>query len=170
MKPKKPRFLPALHSPTAVFSPCQTWRYVLARTWNPNLPRLVTIGLNPSVADESQDDNTLRRCISFAKDWGFGTHVMLNMFGYRSTDPRGLNSVSDPNGPDNDRWISTEVAKADMVIVAWGANRHTFARAPTVLGMIPEPYCLGTTKGGSPKHPLYVVGSQEPVPFLWPQS
>lgn len=127
----------------------------------------MTIGLNPSVADESQDDNTLRRCINFAKDWGFGSHVMLNMYGFRDKKPKGLATVADPNGPDNDRWISTEVAKAAKVVVAWGSHKSTHARALHVLSMIPEPYCLGTTKGGSPRHPLYVLGSQEPVPFSW---
>lgn len=166
---KKPRFLPALHNPTAVFSPCQTWRYVLARTWNPDLPRLLVIGLNPSVASETQDDNTIRRCIGFARDWGYGTYTMCNAFGLRSTDPAGLLAVSDPNGLENDQYIYEQSRLAAMVLVAWGAHKLMKKRARHVLKLLDkQPYCLGTTKKGFPKHPLYVIGTRKPEPYPWP--
>jgi len=77
----------------ARFSPCSTWRYSLTRKWNA-LPLLGFIGLNPSTADETEDDPTIRRCIGFARDWGFGGIVMLNLFAYRSTDPRQLRELA----------------------------------------------------------------------------
>lgn len=160
------RTFAAKHPGTAEFSPCEKYRYTLSRTWNESKGTVVFCGLNPSTATHDKDDPTIARCINFAKSWGFGRYVMLNMFGFRSTDPKGLDAVDDPNGPDNDYWIRHEVAKADLVIVAWGANKHTAARAKAVLEMIPQPFCLGTTKRGSPRHPLYVLGSQNPVPFL----
>jgi len=166
VKPKTPRILPALHNPTAMFSPCETWRYVLSRTWNPNLPRLLVIGLNPSVASETQDDPTIRRCINFAKDWGFGSYVMCNAFGLRSTDPAGLLAVDDPNGPDNDRHIYEQSRQAEMILVAWGANRLMKKRSRQVIKLLGrDPHCLGVTKSGSPRHPLYVPGKVKPVPY-----
>ena len=161
------RTFTAKHPGTAEFSPCERYRYTLSRTWDASKGTVVFVGLNPSTATHLIDDPTILRCINFAKSWGYGRYVMLNMYGFRSTDPRGLATVADSNGPDNDRWISTEVAKAAKVVVAWGSHKSTHARALHVLSMIPEPYCLGTTKGGSPRHPLYVVGSTEPVPFSW---
>lgn len=153
---------------SAEFSPCRKYRYVLTRTWNARLPTVVFVGLNPSVADLTQDDNTIRRCINFAKSWGYGRYVMLNAFGFRSTDPEGMAAVDDPNGPDNDRWIRQEVERATLVVVAWGSHKSVRHRAAEVLAMIPAPHCLGTTKNGSPKHPLYVIGTRKPEPYSTP--
>ena len=75
---------------SATFSPCRRWRYTLLRRWEPaNLIVVAFIGLNPSTADETLDDPTIRRCIGFAKAWGAGGMYMLNLFGWRSTDPAG---------------------------------------------------------------------------------
>lgn len=149
----------------AIFSSCRTWRYQLDRCWIADAPTLVFIGLNPSTADETMDDPTIRRCISFAKRDGFGRCVMLNLFGYRSTDPRRLHTTTDPVGPDNDSTITSCVNEAATVVVAWGAHSHPMikSRSEAVLRLIDRPKCLGLTKGGSPKHPLYVPGNQ---PFL----
>src|SRR5579859_5937119 len=89
----------------ATFSACRTYRYRLWRSWEPRGSRCVFVGLNPSTADESTDDATIRKCVGFAKRWGFGAIEVVNLFAYagvRSTDPRSLLGVSDPVGPDND--------------------------------------------------------------------
>lgn len=151
----------------ATFSPCRTWRYTLWREWDADKPTVAFIGLNPSTADETSDDPTMRRCIAFAKAWGFGRFVMLNLFAFRSTDPKGLRRVPDPIGPENDDWIYTMVDEVQLIVVAWGAHSHPMmkSRAEHVLSLIPIPKCLGTTKGGSPRHPLYVPGNTKLVEY-----
>jgi hypothetical protein len=147
----------ALMDRSAVFSDCRTYRYSLWRIWDEDGPKLNVIGLNPSVADENLDDPTIRRCIGFARDWGYGGLVMTNLFAYRSTDPRGLLAVDDPVGPENDD-ILEFWACAGTPLAAWGA--HPMARARSVQAMRMLSYlefeCLGLTKDGSPRHPLYV--------------
>lgn len=154
----------------AVFSACRTWRYTLRRTWDPNRNRtLNVIGLNPSVASEEIDDPTSRRCIGFAKAWGYGQLVMTNLFAYRSTDPAGLLSAADPIGPDNDVHLYEQARRASGVLVAWGAHPSAVERAIDVLELLNAPgialTCLGTTNGGAPRHPLYVRADVRPAPF-----
>lgn len=168
---RKPRIIPILpgHVPSAEFSDCGLYRYVLRRTWRPG-KTIVFIGLNPSVASNDQDDRTIRRCLDYASRWDdgiYGTYVMLNLHAYRSTDPDVLPKLADPTGPQNDYWISTEVDKAAKVIVAWGGHRSTARRDRRVLSLIDQPYCLGTTAKGAPLHPLYLLKTLEPQPFSW---
>src|SRR5271157_168450 len=85
----------------ATFSLCRTWRYKLWRRWSAAVPMVTFIGLNPSTADEINDDPTVRRCLGFARRWGFGGMSMLNVFAYRSTNPRALRAATDPVGPRN---------------------------------------------------------------------
>src|ERR1700680_4473196 len=119
-----------------VFSPCRTYRYVLVRCWAESLPRIVFIGLNPSTADEHVDDNTIRRLKSFAKQWGFGSMVMLNLFAYRATNPKILTKLPDAAGcPENDRWIELNVNRVKTVVVAWGADKAGGRREKPVLSL-----------------------------------
>src|SRR5687768_16866498 len=109
----------------ARFSACRTYRFELWRIWDEDGPKLNVIGLNPSTADENLDDPTIRRCIGFARDWGFGGLVMTNLFAYRSTDPKGLAAVDDPVGPNNDYHLEI-AACSGTPLAAWGA--HPLAR------------------------------------------
>src|SRR3954467_13679199 len=109
----------------ANFSPCRTWRYELGRRWDYSRPLAMFIGLNPSTADEIEDDPTIRRCVGFAKSWGAGGLLMANIFGLRSTDPNVLYRVSDPMaviGEDNDRFLLAMSAQAEWVVAAWGVH------------------------------------------------
>lgn len=153
----------------AIFSRCRTWRYSLWRVWGDE-PIMMVIGLNPSVADETQDDPTVRRCIRFARDLGYGGLVMTNMFGYRSTDPRGLDKVFDPNGPDNDRSLREIAARAGIVVAAWGADKATRSRLPGLKRVLEDVsiHCLARTKDGLPRHPLYLKASCVPELWEWP--
>lgn len=150
----------------AFFSPCRTWRYSLTRDVAPltGEGRVAFIGLNPSTADEMEDDPTIRRCVDFARRWGFSQLKMLNLFAFRSTDPRGLLEVDDPIGPENDCTIAKVVGGSDLVICAWGAFPAN-DRIQTVLGFVSAPHCLGLTKNGAPRHPLYARATTEPQPF-----
>lgn len=136
----------------AILSPCRTYRYSLSRIWYPHKERIVFIGLNPSTADENVDDHTIRREINFTLYWGYGGFYKVNIFAFRSTDPKGLTSFPDPIGPDNDRHIH-EICKGRKVVAAWGNGGKLFNRANIVKDNIPNLYCFGITKQGEPKHP-----------------
>lgn len=90
---------------TAKLSDCRTYRYELWRTWDESKPYAMFIGLNPSTADETEDDPTIRRCINFAKTWGYGGLCMTNLFAYRATQPEDMKRASDPIGNKNDETL-----------------------------------------------------------------
>lgn len=140
----------------ASFSQCGQYRYALWRQWDRGGPTVLFVGLNPSTADHMRDDPTVRRCIGFARDWGFGRLVVVNLFALRSTSPRALRRAPDPVGPRNDRWIARLAADAELVIAAWGALGNYRDRARLVTSTLSDLYCLGRTRDGSPRHPLYV--------------
>lgn len=143
----------------ALFSPCRTWRYALWRSWSAG-SRVAFIGVNPSTADEHQDDPTIRRCIGFAKHWGYDGLVMLNLFAYRTPYPSVMKVFQDPIGPDNDSAIERLASACSLRIAAWGVNGTFLGRDETVKHMmtrIGKPLsCLGRTAAGHPRHPLYV--------------
>lgn len=147
---------------SAKFSPCRTWRYKLSRIWGPRNGRVVFIGLNPSTADESEDDPTIRRCIGFAKTWGYGGIYMLNLFAFRATDPRDLKRATDPIGPENDKRLVSAAQRANIVVAAWGVHGTLHNRSENFIENVYPWYlrdnlsCLGHTKNGHPKHPLYL--------------
>jgi hypothetical protein len=145
----------------ATFSACRTYRYALWRAWDFQKPTLIVIGLNPSTADEYQDDPTIRRCISFAKREGCGRYVMLNLFGLRATDPKVMKAHREPIGPDNDAAIAAWAAFGNSrIVVAWGVHGTWHNRAAQVCRVLRSLdvhlECFGRTKDGCPKHPLYL--------------
>ena len=151
------------------FSPCRTWRYWLRRSWDAELEPLVVIGLNPSTADENYDDPTVRRCVNYARAWGHGGLVMLNIFAYRSTDPAGLTAPGvSPVGAENDQAL-IEQTMGRRVVCAWGVHGKLLDRGAEVLRLInpgaKEVLCLGVTKEGYPKHPLYLRADLKPIPY-----
>lgn len=141
---------------SAVFSPCRRYRYVLRRIWDRTTPPAMFVGLNPSTADEVKDDPTVRRCIGYARRWGFGGLVMTNIFAFRSTDPNALVELDDPVGPRNDAWLRRLQRRAGVVVAAWGVWGSLGDREGRVMELLDEPWCLGVTKQGSPRHPLYL--------------
>ncbi|MEX0803603.1 MAG: DUF1643 domain-containing protein [Candidatus Binatia bacterium] len=141
---------------TAHFSSCSTYRYNLTRTWDSTLPKILFVGLNPSTADDKSDDPTVRRCIGFAEKWGYGGLVLVNLFAYRATDPAELAKVEDPVGPDNDGWIARQRTRVDCVVSAWGNHGNFMSRDRIVLDCLGKVQCLGITKTGCPRHPLYL--------------
>ena len=153
----------------AVFSEDRRYRYLLTRKVGTSQSRVLFIMLNPSAADEERNDPTIRRCIGFARDWGFGLLEVVNLFALMSTDPRGLLDAEDPVGSDNDATIQSALRRAERVILAWGnhASRHG-ERAAHVTKMaldLSTPHHLGLTKLGFPKHPLLLPGDTRPMPF-----
>lgn len=150
---------------SASISECGSYRYCLRREWDTTLPAVLFVGLNPSTATATIDDPTIRRCVRFAKDWGFGSLVMANLFAYRATDPAVLCSVVDPIGPKNDWWLSFLRSRVELVIAAWGTNGGLLCRDAKVISKLPNLHCLGLTKSGHPRHPLYLPAATEPIRF-----
>jgi hypothetical protein len=126
--------------------------------------------LNPSTATATADDPTIRRCIAFAIDWGYGSLVVCNMFAWRSTDPSVLPTLVDPVGPENDRWIAETAAASALVVACWGATAARYpalrSRADQVLTVLRaqrDVHVIRLTKSGHPEHPLYLPGKLRPV-------
>lgn len=143
----------------AILSKCGLYRYRLTRRWADG-PTMCFIMLNPSTADAQADDPTIRRCIGFAKRENCGALMVANLFALRSTDPENLICADDPVGPDNDHFIQNLVERIDgPIVAAWGSHAMTHYRASDVIDICGSRLkCLGKTKHGSPRHPLYVKG------------
>lgn len=148
----------------AIFSPCNKYRYKLWRIWGKG-EVVAFVGLNPSTADENEDDPTVRRCINFAKTWGFDGLIMLNIFGYRSTDPNGLKAVDDPIGPGNDQALIDGSKQAGITIAAWGSHGGYLDRGRKALKFLTDLHYLKLTQGGFPNHPLYLKADLKPIPW-----
>ena len=149
----------------AIFSKCDQYRYALWRTWTMDLPKLMIVGLNPSTADAQNDDPTIRRCIQFAKDLGFGGVIITNLFAFKSTQPKGLYQSAHPVGPLNNFFLAEFKKISSTVLVAWG-NHGTFKeRNQEVLKLFENPYCLKINKSGHPAHPLYLKKTETLKPF-----
>lgn len=146
---------------SAEISPCGAYRYILTREidcilrWN--RPALF-IMLNPSTADATKDDPTIRRCISFAERECCTSLTVVNLFALRATNPKELLNHKDPIGPFNDLRITEQIQRHKMgiIVAAWGAHPFAKDRAKEVMDRFGPFMCLGTNKDGSPKHPLYV--------------
>lgn len=149
----------------AELSPCKTYRYALWRRWS-DAPPVLFVMLNPSTADASNDDPTIRRCISFARHWGHGSLLVGNLFALRSPYPQDLRAASAPVGPDNDRWLKQLARQSSAVVGAWGNHGSFMDRGQAVAALFPSMMCLGLTRLGQPRHPLYVAADTALVPWL----
>lgn len=170
---------------SAEISECGKYRWWLRRDWqlwNDAGEHVTGKGVccfvmhNPSTADAMQDDPTIRRCINFARAWGYDTLSVRNIYAFRATDPRDLPRTMDEavGGNRGDSELLSALT-ADLVIAAWGSTLpHHGSRERIVLSMFQqfapakEIYCLGTTKDGHPRHPLYVKG--DTMPQLFPPT
>lgn len=147
------------------------YRYHLYRCWDPSVHGLAFVMLNPSTADGTTDDPTIRRCMRFARDLGFGGMYVVNLYAFRATKPADLWKAADPVGPRNDAYLKRAFVAAGAagkpVIAAWGAN----ARPDRVAQVLDLPlareslHALGLTKDGAPRHPLYLRADSRPMPF-----
>lgn len=151
---------------TAIIDGC--YRYLLRREWNVNYPQITFIMLNPSTADREKDDPTIRKCIKFANSWGYGSIEVVNLFAYRATKPCDMFQASDPIGLSNNFHLLTATERAKLVILAWGIHGSFLNRDRAVLNLFSRKqslYCLGRTKAGHPRHPLWLSSSTQPTLF-----
>lgn len=157
---------------SAILSDCGQYRYELRRTWDESLPKAMFLMLNPSTADADIDDPTIRRCLAFAKSWGYGGILVGNLFAYRATDPKALLTAADPIGRENEAHLKAMQNESSAVICAWGNGR--------LVEKLSKKYCedykplskfagrlfyLELANDGTPKHPLYLKGDLKPVLF-----
>ena len=158
--------LPALAAGDACLSACGTYRYRLRRGAAPHLGFVM---LNPSTADATADDPTIARCCGFARREGLGGIDVVNLYAYRSTVPAALHQVRDPVGPDNDPWLVHFAKWHRRIVCAWGAGAPDEERVLEVTQLLAhygaQLLCLGVTKDGSPRHPLYVKADQPLTPW-----
>jgi len=155
----------------AVFSPCKGYRYTLLRAWDSDKPSCIFIGLNPSTADETEDDPTIRRCIRFARDWDCGAMYMLNLFAIRGTDPKSMLAAPNPIGCHNNEYLKlASFLSGALIVCAWGAHGGHLKRDREVSELLNHCnlMCLGHTKAGHPKHPLYLRADTPLVPYTPP--
>jgi hypothetical protein len=152
----------------AVFDVGGKYRYSLWRAWSAYNPRIAFILLNPSTADEERNDPTIRRCIGFARAWKFGSMEVVNLFAYRATDAKELLKIDNPVGEENNCYLVQAVERCSTVVVGWGSRGTLLGRDRQVLALLAgrkDVFCLGITKDGQPRHPLYVKGDTILVPF-----
>lgn len=151
----------------AEFSADRKNRYALWRIWNPKLPLVMFVGLNPSTANETDLDRTVTRVLAFSKNLGFGGFYMMNCFSFVSTDPDML-QLNDDN-TTNDTWLRKVGEKCERVIFSWGVFKivREKERDVQLTNMFPDAMVLKYTKDGYPYHPLYVSAKTQPIPWVY---
>lgn len=154
----------------ANISECGQYRYWLERIWNPTQQTIVFVMLNPSTADANEDDPTIRRCINFAKAWGYGSINVFNLYDFRSTDPDGLLKTERPFSDQNSHQIRVHCEAFPGIICAWGNPgmikklKKKFPNYNPLEGFEDKLYCLGFCKDGvTPRHPLFLKGDLKPI-------
>lgn len=145
----------------AYLSEDRQYRYWLLRVWDDNLPLLCTISINPSTADETENDATIRKDIGFATRLGFGGVLKLNVGAYRATDPKKWRIAADPFGPENTiEHLRQYVEKfhPTKIVAAWGKNgNYAKERCAEIVQAFPELWCWGKNNDGTPVHPLMLA-------------
>ena len=153
--------------------PQKAYRYTLWRAWQQTGQKqnhfVMFIGLNPSTADQESDDLTVRRCVGFAKNWGYGALCITNLFAFRATSPKVMKQQNNPVGKHNLRHLIECGTQADLTVAAWGAAGVHRKQNTFVLEKLSEKginlFHLGLTKHGHPRHPLYLKADAKPKLF-----
>lgn len=156
----------------ALFSPCGRYRYRLTRRWDRSKPLAAFVMLNPSTADATIDDPTIRCCVRLAKREGFGGIRVVNLFAYRTPNRKELATVPDSVGPDNDRHIRAAARNATVGVLAWGAYVPFPDRVQSVLRLLRRTQIplkciemIGPAGNRQPRHPLYLRSTATLVDF-----
>ena len=148
-------------------------RFRLTRRWGDG-PALGWCMCNPSTADHTVDDPTIRRCLGFARAWGYEAIEVVNLWSWRATDPTEVvRNLADAATQETDLVLLEVAGACKTIVVAWGFSGGTpwgKERAQTVLGLLrhhgAELLCLGRTNNGAPRHPLYIAKNQKPLHYL----
>lgn len=151
-----------------LYSTDMFYRYAFARWWgDEDVSRsVVWVMLNPSTGDtDGKKRPTLERAVARSRQWHATGIVVVNLFAYRGTDPAVLTSTVDPIGPANDHTLELLTARALMTVAAWGSKGGLRKRSTEVRPLLTSALCLGTTKRGEPRHPLYVNQTTPAIPL-----
>ena len=152
----------------ATYSPCGLYRYSLWRFWDGPALTILWIMLNPSTADDlGNNDPTIERCEKRSVAWGFNRMEVVNLFGFRATDPRALRVAADPVGPGNDEAVFAAADRADLILCGWGTEGRLRSRSNDMLALLTTRplHCIGRTRQGEPAHPLYLSYARTPRPY-----
>ena len=103
--------------------------------------------------------------MGFARQWGYGSLLLVNLFGFRATDPAALAKVADPVGPGANHWLRRANSESQLLVAAWGNGGQLFERAISVAHLIRNAQCLGVTAEGMPRHPLYCPKRSRLIPY-----
>jgi len=156
----------------AIFSPCRKYRYTLRRIFDEERfekeGACTFICLNPSTATETTDDPTVRRCINYAQEWGYPAFIMLNIFGFRATDPLEMKCQDEPVGIDNNKHIIETCKQSGLVVAAWSNHASHMNRGHEVELLLAhhgiDVHCLKINRNSRmPAHPLYLKKSLKPM-------
>lgn len=156
----------------AIISADGRYRYQLTRLWDRDSPMLPWVMLNPSTADATNDDPTVRRCVNFAKREGYGGIIVVNLYALRSDNPAVLTIAPDPVGPETHLWLEDaafySLKRNIPIVAAWGAHATTRRTADVVRVLSNcncNIVCLGLTQHGQPRHPLYLPNNSVFIPY-----
>ncbi|MDQ1358512.1 MAG: hypothetical protein QOG44_2885 [Acidimicrobiaceae bacterium] len=155
------------------YSDDRCYRYRFDRRWGgpEDGGRIVWVGLNPGTGDtDHRRRPTMARMVAWTRLWNGTALTIVNLFAWRSTDPKALRTAADPIGCRNDVAIADAVEGAAQVILCWGGAGRLRGRGRSVAASLPGSLCLGTTARGEPLHPLYVPKSAKPVAYQLPDS
>lgn len=145
----------------AEMSKDRQYRYALWRIWDKEKYMVMFIGLNPSTANESKDDPTIRRVIKFAQNWGYGGVYMMNLYPFVTAYPHELQTG---NMDMNNKWLIRIAMKCHRVVFAWGNFLEAVYPGASISKAL-DGWALEINQNGSPKHPLYVKGDIKPVKY-----
>ena len=158
----------------AEISPDGLYRYTLTREWGDG-PCVTWLMFNPSTATADEPDATIRKCIGFSRNWGYGKLIVVNLFAISSRDPKSVAKTSDPVGPLNNYWLLEALRQSKEIICAWGCGQH-FPKGESRLNHIASIFsddpeikatCLGYGKDGNPRHPLMLAYETPRQDFTW---
>lgn len=152
----------------AGFNPERTHRYYLSRLWDDKVSKIMFIGLNPSTADELEDDQTVRRLVSFSKSWGFGGFYLTNLYSFIATEPRDMIEYYEGKTKVMENRLHKKNMESvlrygrvcSMTVFCWGASNEGSRQedhAAKFIRTFKDAYCFGRTQGGHPKHPLFLA-------------
>ncbi len=148
----------------AAFSKNRLHRYCLIRIWDNTKPKVAFVGLNPSTANETEDDPTIRKVIGFAKEWGYGGFYMLNLFSRITPYSNELPHIQLLD-KSSDYFLKTFADNSEKIVYCWGKFTIAEARAKEVMNLLGPGWALAINQDGSPRHPLYVPKNTKLIPY-----
>lgn len=156
----------------AEFSKCRKYRFALWRIWDKSKPLIMFIGLNPSTANETEPDNTIKSVTRISTTLGYGGFYMMNCFPFVSTDPDALKDYDKEVFSQQQFFLNNQKLKevgaiCKDVVFAWGGFEvvKEFKRDKELMQIFPDAKALILNKDGSPRHPLYISAKQKLIPF-----